>query len=864
MNNRLLLVWPVLGAGAGALTLALQGPAWLALILAVVVGAHPLARSALAAPHTQPPLRTSRHMLDSLPDAAGIYDEAGSLLAANARFQGEADRLEPTPWQALDGDTLQLRDETTGRTRWLRVHRRALNGDTGRTLICLQDISALREYEHRLHTLQARQQATAQAHDAFVRRLIDVIPEPVYIKDEHGAYVMVNEAFARQRGQPREEIEWKTAYDLAPDWPTAEEIAAEDARVLAGEYVYKEDDAPYPATGEARIRIVSKGRCINAEGQALVVGANFDITEERQSKRALAERLAQEQAHHQRTAEFIQRIMNLVPFPLYVKDAQSRYLLVNDAMERDCAIPRSQLIGSTGLPADTPPSELYRVFEEDGAVLGGLRVYHEEQGVHPLTGRRFWRILSKDMGHNPDGEQVIVGAHIDLTELRSAEQEAREALNREIQLRTRTQEFLQRLIDIIPDPVYIKKSGGRYVLINQAFATWHGQEIADVLAQQGPLNTSPSHANMLSLAEDQCVLTGEEIHKEEHGHNRLTGEEVFRLVTKRPSIYFDGEPVVVGIDHHITRWRIAERESQAALAREVALRQRTQDFLSRLIDVIPDPFYIKKSGGRYVMVNQAFAEYYGLSQEEIIRQDGPLPNSPEETNRRSISEDEHILLSGEDLCFEEHTTRRLTGEEVFRIISKRRSIYLDGEPVVVGFHHHVTRWRQLERELTRLATEDTLTGIANRRRFTEEATRQLALAQRSHQPLSLLIFDLDHFKCINDAYGHQAGDTVLVETVRRALQVLRQSDLAGRWGGEEFVVLLPDSSLADAIQAAERLRMLLESSPVTHGAVQIPVTLSGGVAQLLTQEALEQLVGRADKALYQAKQEGRNRIVAAT
>lgn len=865
MNSLRKLAWPVAGGAAGALVLALQGPAWLALLLALLLSALPLVHGIFAPSPQSPEWPLLSHLLEALPDAAAVYDAKGQRLSANTRFEACLAVLGPDtpPWQ--DGQALELR-ETDASPRSYRVQTRhlALAGHDDLRLVSLHDCTALKEHAHLLQSAQARQQATRQAHDAFVQRLIDVIPEPVYIKDERGAYVMVNEAFARQRGQSREEVVWKTAYDLAPDQLTADQIATEDARVLAGEHIYKEDMAPHPLTGAMRVRIVSKSRCINAEGQTLVIGANFDITEERQSKRALAERLAQEQAHHQRTVDFIQRIMNLVPFPLYVKDAQSRYLLVNDAMERDCAIPRAQLIGSTGLPPNTSSSELFRVFEEDGAVLGGLRVYREEHGIHPLTGRTYWRILSKDMGLDQDGEQVIVGAHIDLTELRRAEQEARQALAREVQLRKHTQAFLQRLIDIIPDPVYIKKAGGRYVLINQAFAAWHGQDVGDILAQDGPLNNSPGHANALSLEEDARVLGGEEIHKEEHGHNRLTGEEVFRIVTKRPSLYFDGEPVVVGIDHHITRWRVAERESKAALAREVALRQRTLDFLARLIDVIPDPFYIKKTGGRYVMVNRAFAEYYGLSQDEIISQNGPLLNAPDETNRRSISEDEHILLTGEDLSFEEHTTRRLTGEEVFRIITKRRSVYLDGEPVVVGFHHHVTRWRQVERELTRLATEDTLTGIANRRRFTEEATRQLALAQRSRQALSLLIFDLDHFKRVNDNHGHQAGDAVLVETVRRALQVLRQSDLAGRWGGEEFVVLLPGSALQDALHVAKRLRELVEASPMHHGDLRITVTLSGGVAQLLPDEHLEHLVGRADMALYRAKQEGRNRIVAAT
>ncbi|MGL4315627.1 MAG: GGDEF domain-containing protein, partial [Pseudomonas sp.] len=124
-------------------------------------------------------------------------------------------------------------------------------------------------------------------------------------------------------------------------------------------------------------------------------------------------------------------------------------------------------------------------------------------------------------------------------------------------------------------------------------------------------------------------------------------------------------------------------------------------------------------------------------------------------------------------------------------------------------------------------------------------------------PLSLLFFDLDHFKQINDLYGHEAGDKVLYNLARLADKHLRESDSLGRWGGEEFLILMPHTDLQQAQQLAEKLRALIVSSPLLEQQV---VSASFGVAQLAPGEALRDLVRSADSALYQAKSLGRNRV----
>ena len=162
--------------------------------------------------------------------------------------------------------------------------------------------------------------------------------------------------------------------------------------------------------------------------------------------------------------------------------------------------------------------------------------------------------------------------------------------------------------------------------------------------------------------------------------------------------------------------------------------------------------------------------------------------------------------------------------------------------------------------LRRVASTDALTGLLNRRRFAEIAEHELARSRRTGHPLTLALGDVDFFKRINDCHGHAAGDHVL-QTVANLLQgALRDYDSVARWGGEEFVVLLPDTDASRAQAIVERLRQTIaDSHPSFEGAL-IPVTITLGVAQFADDDNWHAVVARADEALYRGKAAGRNRV----
>jgi diguanylate cyclase (GGDEF)-like protein len=159
------------------------------------------------------------------------------------------------------------------------------------------------------------------------------------------------------------------------------------------------------------------------------------------------------------------------------------------------------------------------------------------------------------------------------------------------------------------------------------------------------------------------------------------------------------------------------------------------------------------------------------------------------------------------------------------------------------------------------ALVDHLTGVGNRRSITEQLKRELNRARHERRPLALALADLDDFKRINDTHGHAAGDAVLCEAANAMRSQLRQYDFIGRYGGEEFLIVLPGCELPHARAIAERLRILVAATPVHHENLDLHVTVSVGIAWTggagLDPEVL---IGAADQALYRAKANGRNRV----
>ena len=187
------------------------------------------------------------------------------------------------------------------------------------------------------------------------------------------------------------------------------------------------------------------------------------------------------------------------------------------------------------------------------------------------------------------------------------------------------------------------------------------------------------------------------------------------------------------------------------------------------------------------------------------------------------------------------------------------SITMDRQPVLLAVAFDISQRKEVEERLRYLATTDELTGMWNRRRFTQAIRNELKRAHRYQQIFSLLMLDIDHFKKINDTYGHAAGDEVLRHFARLIWQSMRQVDMPGRFGGEEFAIILPHTDLDGAYVTAERLRKHIEKTPAVYNKIEIPFSVSIGVVTYQDDIKNEdELFKMVDDALYEAKNKGRN------
>lgn len=290
-----------------------------------------------------------------------------------------------------------------------------------------------------------------------------------------------------------------------------------------------------------------------------------------------------------------------------------------------------------------------------------------------------------------------------------------------------------------------------------------------------------------------------------------------------------------------------------------------------VLDALPDPVFILSRSGKYVaMFGGRDARYYhdgnglvGLYITDVVKT---------EKANWFLEQIESALQSGTLLIQEyELSNKDVKGlpdegpEQPIWFEGRIQALdfLVGGEAVVLWIASNITQRHELEVKLRELSDTDQLTGLFNRRKLKNELTLHYETFKRHSLPMSILIFDLDHLKTINDVLGHHAGDDVILAVGDACRMVLRKTDIACRFGGDEFVVVLPNTDLQHAVQFAERLRECCNQALNRFSIDNTTVTVSIGVATMLpTDSSYEDVLKHADKALYEAKRQGKNQVCA--
>lgn len=439
--RRIGLLCAASGLGVGQLAAAFISQGWLVALCASLAALAPLAL-----------LRPDRTSAGNAP-ASGLYgstflysgspltlvDSTGRIINMNfacqrllglpqGRYEGESiGSLVPERWRAHftprepDGvdspywdDSFEEAGDRGGRTILLRSHLVSDDGSAPVILTVFIDLTAQVDAARRLAQL-------AERSKNYVQHLINVIPQPVYVRDADSRYLMVNEAFAAAYARAPEEICGQTPWELFSSPEYAAESVQEDRHVLTGKSVFKEVLRPYGVEREARCLVVSKGSCFDPEGRPVIVGSHFDVTKWRLAERQLQDALSREVNRHQSYQAYVQRLLDVIPYPVYVKNSESRCLLANEACAQLLGVERDAMIGQASVLAVDAESAAV-MLKEDAEVLAGASVLKETSAYRFASDQdTHYRVIAKGRCLDAEGEPVIVCAIFDVTAWRLAE-----------------------------------------------------------------------------------------------------------------------------------------------------------------------------------------------------------------------------------------------------------------------------------------------------------------------------------------------------------------------------------------------------------------------------------------------------------
>jgi diguanylate cyclase (GGDEF)-like protein/PAS domain S-box-containing protein len=550
------------------------------------------------------------------------------------------------------------------------------------------------------------------------------------------------------------------------------------------------------------------------------------------------------------------------PAIMAVTDVQSgRFTEVSKGFLNKLGFLKEEILGKTNsalqlFPEPNAHAEAFHELMETGS-LREIELTVRKKNGEALHGLFSGVILEHQ------GQKSLLTVGIDLTQQKEIEHELEE-----------TRANMKAMLDNQPYAAFLKDSRYRFIDVNRAFLESNGVSREDIIGKTDTAIWDEEFAQQLK-AENEAVLNGgKQISREEW--DRMGDRCYERLLA--PVLGPDGTPVgITGFSRDITDRKRLERELQAQKA-----------FLQQMLDSIPDLIFYKDINFNYLGANKAYAEeFVGIKQEELVGKSdyditGDLAQA--ELFRRL---DREFIEQGTPIT--SGSIRMADGRQIN--VETLKSAFYNQEGKIAGFiaiARDISNRIQTEERLKRsesalkaakeeleqknqslmaaydqlqiIASTDQLTKLMNRWSVLSLIEQEQVRFQRSRRPFSIIIADIDAFKSVNDTYGHNFGDHVIVYVAEILRTAVRAQDRAARWGGEEFLILLPETAIEGAVKLAEKLRCIIEESVIEKDGLSVRITMTFGVSTNDLEQDLSQLISKADKALYYGKENGKNQV----
>jgi diguanylate cyclase (GGDEF)-like protein/PAS domain S-box-containing protein len=545
---------------------------------------------------------------------------------------------------------------------------------------------------------------------------------------------------------------------------------------------------------------------------------------------ALAESIARYSADQEQQSRLFGTLLSSSPDLNFIFGLDGRFLYASDAIGRLYGIPQGAVVGKTLFDLGASAAEEFHRHLDD--IIRTQQPYRGDMPCHVADTRIYEFIMAPVL--NAEGAvEAVAGTARDMTERRRLESDL-----------LREKAISDTIIESAPGAFFMIDDDLRLSRWNKALGKEtgladeqiHGSSIVSTIYQP-----------------DQAVATAKFLAAFATGQSHmevrvLTPDRGLRTFLKSARRFVvDEVPYLAGFCLDVTD----RKQTEDTLTREKA-------FSDALIESIPGAFFVLDTEGNYFRWNSYLKRLTGLSDNELLGRAALL----------SIHEGDLRLAAGVikeafDNGYAQAELRIPTQDRGLRLyFTTLRRFQAGAANYLVCVGMDTTEWLARMKELEHEAWTDPLTQVPNRSHFLALAKSEFARCRRYGHPLSLWMLDIDHFKTVNDTYGHQAGDVALQAVATTSREALRDWDILGRMGGEEFAVLLPETESAQSQAVAERLRQIVSTAPVpiepgetTRLTVSIGIATAGG-----EDNDLEALLGRADRALYEAKRTGRDKV----